>query len=139
MRKEIEASIHLRPSYLTLQSRSLLVTQVQELDKNLHKLCQSFYDDQYWQYQGFLALIANLDEFFSSFCKRRDVINEQFEKYQATRDYNKELMRDIDKYIEILSSIRILPQIMSEIHSTTNNESTDKPEMGNCLFFFKFN
>lgn len=126
MRKEIDASILLTPSYTTLQSRALLVSQVQDLDKNLHKLCQSFYDDQYWQYQGFLALIANLDEFFSSFCKKKDVINEQYEKYQTKRDYNKELMRDIDKYIEILGNIRILPQIMSKIHSTTNIESTDK-------------
>ena len=64
MRKEIEAAILLKPSFSTLQTRMQLSNKVYELGKKLHSLCQSFYDDQYWQYQGFLALIANLDEYY---------------------------------------------------------------------------
>lgn len=124
MKQEIEAAMHMRPSYQTLQTRSQLAARVYDLGKNLHKMCQSFYDDQYWQYQGFLALIANLDEFVSTFRKRQDLINQQFDKYLNNKTYFKELMDDIDKYIDVLASIRLLPQILVQLDSQANAEST---------------
>lgn len=98
MKQEIETAIMMRPSYQTLQARSQLAARVYDLGKNLHKLCQSFYDDQYWQYQGFLALIANLDEFVSTFRKRQDLTNEQFDKYLNNKSYFKVLMEELVKF-----------------------------------------
>ena len=58
----------------------LLRQRVLALGKHLHKSCQSFYDDQFWQYQGFLALIANLDDYVNVFRKRQETI---FDKYEV--------------------------------------------------------
>jgi hypothetical protein len=87
LRQDIQAAILLRPSFQTLQTRSHLAyvsrhfsqifseilyspthfffrfQKVTQLDNELLKLCQSFYDEQFWQYQGYLALIANLDDY----------------------------------------------------------------------------
>jgi hypothetical protein len=92
MKLEIQAAILYKPSFQTLQSRSNLAHRVHEYDKNLHRLCKSFYDDQFWQYQGYLALIANLDDYVSSFRKKEERIREHFEKFLGDQLINKELL-----------------------------------------------
>jgi hypothetical protein len=114
MKQDIQAAIALKPSFQTLQLRAQLATRVFEMSKSLHKICQSFYDDQYWQYQGFLALIANLDEFVSSFRKKEELICENFEKFYNEQAVYKDLMNDIDKCTETLANIRLLPQLLDK-------------------------
>ena len=94
MKLEIQAAILYKPSFQTLQSRANLATRVHELDKSLHRLCKSFYDDQFWQYQGYLALIANLDDFVSSFKKKEEMIREQFERFFKNQLIYKELTNE---------------------------------------------
>ena len=113
-KQELQAAIFLKPSFQTLQTRSQLAYKVNELDKNLLKLCQSFFDEQYWQYQGYLALIANLDDYVSSFRKKEQGIREQFVIYLSNLTNYKELIKDVDKYIGILSHVRLLPQLVPE-------------------------
>jgi hypothetical protein len=60
----------------------------------LLKLCQSLYDDQFWQYQGFLALVANLDDYVSSFRKKEEVIREQLKTYLSNVANYKELNKE---------------------------------------------
>jgi len=114
MKQDIQAAIALKPSFQTLQLRAQLASRVFEMSKSLHKICQSFYDDQYWQYQGFLALIANLDEFVSSFRKKEELICENFEKFYNEQAVYKDLMNDIDKYTDTLANIRLLPQLLDK-------------------------
>jgi len=114
MKQDIQAAIALKPSFQTLQLRAQLASRVFEMSKSLHKICQSFYDDQYWQYQGFLALIANLDEFVSSFRKKEELICEAFEKFYNEQPVHKDLMNEIDKYTETLANIRLLPQLLDK-------------------------
>ena len=92
MKLEIQAAILYKPSFQTLQSRSNLAHRVYEYDKNLHRLQKSFYDDQFWQYQGYLALIANLDDYVSSFRKKEEIIRENFEKFLGDQPFYKELI-----------------------------------------------
>ncbi len=65
-----------------------------QLDNDLLRLCQSFYDEQFWQYQGYLALIANLDDYVSSFRKKEQGIREQFQIYQNKSATYKELIKE---------------------------------------------
>jgi hypothetical protein len=123
MRNDIDRSISLQPSFQTLQHRVQIVCKVYELGKSLNQLCQSFYDDQYWQYQGFLALIANLDDYVISFRKKEEVIREHFDKYLNDQMYYKNLMNNIENYIDVLSKIRLLPQLISQYEKLKKDSS----------------
>lgn len=94
MKLEIQAAILYKPSFQTLQARSNLATRVYELDKNLHRLCKSFYDDQFWQYQGYLALVANLDDYVSSFKKKEEAIRENFDVFYSNQLIYKDLINE---------------------------------------------
>ncbi|RNA12318.1 RB1-inducible coiled-coil 1 isoform X1 [Brachionus plicatilis] len=93
LKQEINAALLLKPSFQTLHNRYQLAIKVNDFDKNLHKLCQSLYDEQYWQYQGYLALIANLDDFISSFRKKEQAVREKFDFYSNNVNNYKNLMK----------------------------------------------
>lgn len=109
--KDIDIAINLKASFNTLQSRTQLAAKIYEYDLNLNKLCESFYNDQYWQYQGFLALIANFDESLLAFNKLFESLQQQFEEYSKEKTHFSQTLNDIDTYIKILGKIRLLPQI----------------------------
>jgi hypothetical protein len=109
--KDIDIAISLKANFKTLQSRTQLASKIYEYDLNLNKLCESFYYDQYWQYQGFLALIANFDESISAFNKLFECLQQQFEEYSKEKTHFSQMLSEIDTYIRILGKIRLLPQI----------------------------
>jgi RB1-inducible coiled-coil protein 1 len=82
MSKEIDEAVNLlEPSYQTVLMRTQLAVKVYDNDFKLSKLCEQYYMDQYWQYQGFMALIANLDDTLTSIEKMYDRTREQFEAH----------------------------------------------------------
>ena len=44
--------------------------------------------DQYWQYQGFMALIANLDDLITSIEKMFERTKDQFKSYNENKSNN---------------------------------------------------
>ncbi len=81
MSKEIDAAISMQPSYQTLQIRTQLAYDVYECSIKMNKLCEDYYYDQFWQYQGYLAVIANLDEYLISFRMDFDKTKEKYSKF----------------------------------------------------------
>ena len=89
MSKDIDDAIKfLEPSYQTVLQRTQLATKVFEHDSNLYKLCEQYYMDQYWQYQGFMALIANLDDLITSIEKMFERTKDQFKSYNENKSNN---------------------------------------------------
>ena len=89
MSKELDEAIRSLPSsYQTVLQRKQLAAKVFESDTNLNKLCDQYYMDQYWQYQGFMALIANLDDLITSMEKLFEHTKEQFKTYNENKANN---------------------------------------------------
>nr|AWV66629.1 RB1-inducible coiled-coil protein 1 [Brachionus rotundiformis] len=119
MKQQINAAFLLKPSFETLHSRSQLTIRINDFDKYLNKLCQSLYDEQYWQYQGYLALIANLDDFISSFRKKEKTVREKFDFFFSNVNNYKNIMKNMNKYMDVLSRTRLLPSLLAAKASTT--------------------
>lgn len=89
MSKEIDDAIRLlEPSYQTVLQRAHLANKVFDYDTNLFKQCEQYYWDQYWQYQGFMVLIANLDDLVTSIEKMYERTKEQFLAYNENKVNN---------------------------------------------------
>ncbi len=89
MSKEIDDAVNmLKPSYQTVLQRTQLANKVYDNDFNLNNSCEQFYMDQYWQYQGFMALIANLDDLITSIEKLFERTKEQFFVYNENKMNN---------------------------------------------------
>lgn len=86
--KDIDCAIKLEPSYNTLTHRTQLATRVYENDFKLNQLCEQIYTEQFWQYQGFLALIANLDDLITSIEKLYEKINENYSQFNTNKAKN---------------------------------------------------
>jgi hypothetical protein len=86
--KDIDAAINMQPSYQTLKARTQLACNVYESSIRMNKLCEDFYFDQFWQYQGYLAVIANLEEYLISFRMDFEKTKEKYSKFTSNKsDY----------------------------------------------------
>ncbi|CAF0759074.1 unnamed protein product [Brachionus calyciflorus] len=126
VKNEINAALMLKPSFQTLQYRSQLTQRVNELDRHVNKLCQSLYDEQFWQYQGYLALIANLEDYISSFRKKEQTVRDQFEYFFNNVNNYKNTMKNMHKYISVLSKTRLIPSLLTDQQSASGTGSTLK-------------
>lgn len=124
IRPEIVAAIAMKPSFQTILVRAQLVSKVYDMGKKLYGACEAFYHDQFWQYQGFLALIANLDEFLSSMRKSEETIRDQFDAYARSKTSNRQLMNEMERVIELLDKIRLLPQVLYQQQNNNNTNTS---------------
>nr|AWV66677.1 RB1-inducible coiled-coil protein 1 [Brachionus koreanus] len=121
LKQEINSAFLLKPSFQTLHTRSLLTIKVNDFNKYLNQLCQSLYDEQYWQYQGYLALIANLDDYLSSFKKKEQTVKDKFDFFFNNVNRYKNMMKNMNKYLEVLSKTRVLSTLLSSKSSSSES------------------
>ena len=76
-----------------------------------------FIDKLFYFFTKYLKLLFILN---SSFRKRQELIREQFDGFSTNQSFYKKLLEQIDSYIDILSNIPLLPQILKEF--TTNKQ-----------------
>ena len=65
-------------------------------------------------------MIANLDEFVSTFRKRQDIINDQFDKYLNNKTYFKDLMTE---YILFIYKLQYVSQLISDTSKSSRIDS----------------
>lgn len=70
LRSEVDRCLELRPEYKTVVQRAQLAQTFHDLGKEELKLCDNLVHEQHLQHQGWMAVIANLEDITAEFQDR---------------------------------------------------------------------
>lgn len=91
LKSEIEKSLDLPAIYSTVVRRAQLAQQIHELGKDELKNCDKLVHEQHLQHQGWMAVIANLEDITEAFqerCSEFDkVFRDHIERRMEYKDY----------------------------------------------------
>ncbi|CAF4421068.1 unnamed protein product, partial [Adineta steineri] len=77
--------------------------------------CERFVRDQQAQYQGWMAVIANIEDTLSSFLLNRNSFDRSYQNYLSERSSYLELFQNLPHAIEILHQLKLPNKLISLI------------------------
>lgn len=78
IKSEVDRCLELAPVYTTVVRRAQLAQQIHELGKDELKYCDKLVHEQHLQHQGWMAVIANLEDITEAFQERCNEFDKVF-------------------------------------------------------------
>lgn len=96
MKAEVDRCLELRAEYKTVVQRAQLAQTFHDLGKEELKACEKLVHEQHLQHQGWMAVIANMEDITSEFQERCNdfdkVFKDHIEKRMEYKDYLERLV-----------------------------------------------
>jgi RB1-inducible coiled-coil protein 1 len=92
LKNEVDRSLELPATYQTVVRRAQLAQRIYELGKDELKNCDSLVHEQHLQHQGWMAVIANLEDITDDFQKRCNECDKVFRDHIDRRLEYKEYL-----------------------------------------------
>ncbi|CRK91306.1 CLUMA_CG004981, isoform B [Clunio marinus] len=109
---EVKRCLELRAEYKTIVIRAQLAQTYYDLGKKEFKVCDKLVHEQHLQHQGWMAVIANLEDLTTEFQSRCNDFDKVFRDHIERRMEYKNYLESFDEDIEKLSKIPILPPLI---------------------------
>lgn len=96
LKAEVERCLDLRAEYKTVVQRAQLAQNFYDMGKEELKLCDKLVHEQHLQHQGWMAVIANMEDITNEFMERCNdfdrVFNDHIDKRMEYKDYLERLV-----------------------------------------------
>ncbi|XP_030839330.1 RB1-inducible coiled-coil protein 1 isoform X2 [Strongylocentrotus purpuratus] len=109
LKLQVEGLKNLPPSYSAVVARTQLALQFHEVAKEKLRLCEGLIHNQHLQQQGWMAVIANLDDITSAFQQRAQVFQQNMTDFLSDRPNFLQRLEEFGDIIEILEKTPLLP------------------------------
>jgi len=104
-----EDTLELDASLKTIVARTDVAKKLNQLTTELKSTCEQLIRDQHLMYQGWQAVIANLEDVAVSFVDRVKNFEEQLKLFLTKRDYYGQKLKNFSSDLEILDQVKTLP------------------------------
>ncbi|KAL7032072.1 hypothetical protein ACKWTF_007211 [Chironomus riparius] len=112
LKNEVDRCLELPATYQTVVRRAQLAQRIYELGKDELKNCDSLVHEQHLQHQGWMAVIANLEDITDDFQKRCNECDKVFRDHIERRLEYKEYLESFNDDLDRLAQIPILPPLL---------------------------
>eukprot|EP00095_Tigriopus_kingsejongensis_P007557 maker-scaffold104_size368486-snap-gene-2.42 protein:Tk07557 transcript:maker-scaffold104_size368486-snap-gene-2.42-mRNA-1 annotation:"rb1-inducible coiled-coil protein 1" len=109
---KVEASQRMADAQSTVAVRASIAQGIVVASSHEVKLCQDLILHQHMQYQGWLAVVANVEDTAISLQKRRESLIRLFEDYLAHREDYRQVVETFDDDIALLHQIPVFPSLL---------------------------
>lgn len=129
LRERVEDSVTLTASYETLAARTGLAANFHEAAKEDFQVCQRLVFDQHLQHQGWLAVVANLEDVSHAFNANNKLFFQQFDEFLSQREENLKLLESFPAAVELLAKVPLLQSLetFSLASITSSSEPDERP------------
>jgi len=114
----VEQWIAMPPTYETIVQRAKTAQIFNDYAEKLVQNCERFVREQQAQYQGWMAVIANIEDTLSSFLLNRTSFDRLYKNYLSERSSYLELFQSLPKTIEILHQLKLPQQLISTMDNS---------------------
>ncbi|XP_072026877.1 RB1-inducible coiled-coil protein 1-like [Amphiura filiformis] len=111
---QVEGLKNLPHSYSAVVSRTQLALQFHDLAKEKLKSCEALVLDQHQQQQGWMAVVANLEDITSAFEQRSRVFQQNMTEFLKERPDLVERLTQFSDILQLLEKTPLLPCLMGE-------------------------
>ncbi|XP_071496470.1 RB1-inducible coiled-coil protein 1-like [Diadema antillarum] len=122
LRLQVEGLKNLPPSYSAVVARTQLALQFHEVAKEKLRLCESLIHNQHLQQQGWMAVIANLDDITSAFQQRAQVFQQNMVDFLKERPNYVQRLEEFTHILSLLEKTPLLPCLQGGDRSSSSSE-----------------
>ncbi|CAF1396648.1 unnamed protein product [Adineta ricciae] len=114
------------PTYETIVQRTNIAQDYNRYATRIVQNCEKLIREQQAQYQGWMAVIANIEDTLSSFLLNRNSFDRSYQAYLSERPSYLELFQSLPNAIEILHDLKLPSKLIALIGNSTGiyNKST---------------
>ncbi|CAF1412794.1 unnamed protein product [Adineta steineri] len=127
----VEKWLAMPSTYETIVQRADTAQTYNRYAQKIVENCERFIRDQQAQYQGWMAVIANIEDTLSSFLLNRNSFDRSYQNYLSERSSYLELFQNLPHAIETLHQLKLPNKLISLIensnliyHKSTVSSST---------------
>ncbi|CAF3521247.1 unnamed protein product [Rotaria sp. Silwood1] len=122
----VEQWLAMPSTYETIVQRADTAQNFNKYAQKLVQNCERFVRDQQAQYQGWMAVIANVEDTLSSFLLNRNSFNRLYQNYISERSSYLELFQSLPRAIKILHQLKLPNKLIALIDNVNgiNYKST---------------
>lgn len=106
------------PTYETIVERAKITQRFHKYAQQIIENCDKFIRDQQAQYQGWMAVIANIDDTLSSFLLNQNSFDRLYQSYLTERNSYVELFQSLPESIGILHQLKLPSKLLCLIDNS---------------------
>ncbi|CAF3818855.1 unnamed protein product [Rotaria magnacalcarata] len=115
----VQQWLSMAPTYETIVQRADTAQNFNIYAQKIIQNCERFIRDQQAQYQGWMAVIANIEDTISSFVLNRNSFNRLYQNYLSERPSYLELFESLPFAIKILHQLKLPSKLVASIDNST--------------------
>ena len=112
LNEKVENSFSLRDTQNTVAIRTSLAQEYVKASTAQTRSCETLIHDQHLQHQGWLAVVANLEDLASDIQKQLSRMESNYNTYLSRREEYQNLVDSFDEDLAILHQIPIFPALL---------------------------
>ncbi|CAF0745641.1 unnamed protein product [Didymodactylos carnosus] len=120
----LEHWLNMTPSYETVIERANTAQSFNNYANQIVQRCVRFVREQHQQYQGWMAVIANVEDTLSSFLLNRDSFLRLYKQYLIDRPSYEELLKSIPHTIDLLQKLSLPTKLIEQMRLDHLQSST---------------
>ncbi|XP_033110064.1 RB1-inducible coiled-coil protein 1-like [Anneissia japonica] len=126
LKEQVEAFRNLPPSYNAVSSRTQMALQLHDLAKEKVKSCEIMVRDQHQQQQGWMAVVANLEDISSAFHQRAKAFELSLTDFMSKRT---NYFKMLSEFPDVLSQLERIPLPPCLVDSARFESESDRDSM----------
>ena len=114
LNEKVESSLTLRDTQSTVAIRASLAQEYVKASSAQTRSCETLIHDQHLQHQGWLAVVANLEDLATDIQKQLARMESNYNSYLSRRDEYQNLVDTFDEDLAILHQIPVFPALLKQ-------------------------
>ena len=112
LNEKVEGSLSLRDTQSTVAIRASLAQEYVKASSAQTRSCETLIHDQHLQHQGWLAVVANLEDLATDIQKQLARMESNYNSYLSRREEYQNLVDSFDEDLAILHQIPVFPALL---------------------------
>lgn len=112
LKEKVEASLTLKDAQSTVAVRATLAQEYVRCSSEQTRICETLIHDQHLQHQGWLAVVANLEDLATDLRKKSERMESYFNDYLIKRDDYQLVIDTFDDDLAVLHQIPVFPALL---------------------------
>lgn len=125
LKDRYQSCINLTADPQTILMRCQFADEISKCSENQISVCERLVRDQHMQHQGWLAVVANLEDSIGAFRESWLNLDTTFKQFVEQKSLHQDLLINFHHDLELLSRIPILPELCANVTTSVHGNSGD--------------
>lgn len=125
LKDRYQSCINLTADPQTILMRCQFADEISKCSENQISVCTQLVHDQHMQHQGWLAVVANLEDSINAFRESWLNLDTTFKQFVEQKQQHHDLLTNFHHDLELLSRIPILPELYCNLSASVNETNAN--------------